>query len=246
MFSEIFFLQCALLCILYFIYTTKEIYYLIVNCIFFLGLVSILLWLFDADVYTNFLIIIDLGVFFVLLAFLLNLTKLFQSDTSVGESQRTHRKSIMITTSVLLFSLIGSLMFCNYERLSYFLYSWISEPICYDWFSLYNFVYFSDLQLLTEVYFHVNIFEFILMNLFIYVGILLIALTLNLELPNTSEQKNTLMLNSYLITKKFEKHLYQRSQNLQFQIKRSATVRAWGRHNFSLNDSTTDLNSINW
>lgn len=208
-----------------------------------------MLWLFDLDVFVNFLVIIDLGVFFVLIAFLLNLTRLFQEyKTSPLALRNYSTKRILFLTLIFILVVLTMLMSATQSQSSNHspfleqLGGWTLGPVLYDWTSVYNFVYFSDLQLMSDLYFRTNIFEFIVMNIFIYLGILVIITTLNAkDWLNTWSTLNDFNLG------KFEKHLYMRSQNLQFQVKRSATVRVWSRsyYNIKTNDSAADLSAFN-
>lgn len=208
-----------------------------------------MLWLFDLDVFVNFLVIIDLGVFFVLIAFLLNLTRLFQEyKTSPLALRNYSTKRVLFLTLIFILAVLTILMsatqsqFSNHSPFFEQLSGWTLGPALYDWTSIYNFVYFSDLQLMSDLYFRTNIFEFIVMNIFIYLGILVIITTLNAkDWLNTWSTLNDFNLG------KFEKHLYMRSQNLQFQVKRSATVRVWSRsyYNIKTNDSATNLSTFN-
>ena len=82
MLNDYFFIQIFLLVTLFFINSAKDLFFSLLNAIIYLGLISIYAWLDDADIFINFLVIIDLGVFFILLAFTLNLTKLFTYSLS--------------------------------------------------------------------------------------------------------------------------------------------------------------------
>lgn len=222
---------------------------LIINCIIFLGLWSALLWLFDLDVFVNFLIIIDLGVFFVLIAFLLNLTKLFQEYKTSPLALKSYSKKRSLTI-ILLFTILitswipSSLTSYNFHDSNVLnqINTSIQGPLLYDWNSIFNFVYFSDLQLMSDIYFHTNLFEFVIMNVFIYLALIIIITVLNSKdwlfqlSPNTNESLG-----------KYEKHIYMRAQNLQFQIKRSATVRVLSRSYFDKikNDSALNLSTLN-
>lgn len=95
---------------------------------------------------------------------------------------------------------------------------------------------------MSDIYFHANLFEFVIMNIFIYLALIIIITVLNSKdwvsqlTPTISESLG-----------KYEKHIYMRSQNLQFQIKRSATVRVLSRSYFdkNKNDSTFNLSTLN-
>ena len=39
----------------------------------------------------------------------------------------------------------------------------------YDWYSIFGLYYFTDLQLLSDIYYNLSGFEFILMNFYLYI-----------------------------------------------------------------------------
>lgn len=204
------------------------------------------MWLHDLDILVNFLIIIDLGVFFILIAFLLNLTRLFQDhfgSTLHGHKRESARKVISVAVSCACVTiLVYPANFLN-------LYFWSgiasasATVILYDWYSVFQFKFFSDLQLLSDVYFHTNLFEFSIMNIFIYLAVLLIASVVNLK--DWTLEWSPLSRASALSCRKNEKSIYQRAQSLQFQVKRTATVRVWNRvsNDRIFRDSTSDLST---
>jgi hypothetical protein len=73
------------------------------------------------------------------------------------------------------------------------------------------------------------------MNVLIYAGILVIVFTLYINFNAGNNQLS-------LLNHKFEKQIFQKSQNLQFQIKRSATVRVWSRSSFNTLAVDTKIN----
>lgn len=77
MFNDFLCLQFLLFLILILLNTNIELFFIILNSILYLFIIVCYTWLHDVEIIINFLLIIDLGVFFILLAFLLNLTQLF-------------------------------------------------------------------------------------------------------------------------------------------------------------------------
>jgi hypothetical protein len=62
---------------------TSDYLFLVLNATLFLILSGLILWLNELDVYVNFLMVIDLGVFFVLAALLVNFLSLFQAHSNL-------------------------------------------------------------------------------------------------------------------------------------------------------------------
>lgn len=241
MFSELFFLQILTFIILYLLFTSKETFYILTNCLLFLAVSSLFMWAKDADVYANFLVIIDLGVFLILLAFLLNLTRIFQTPHSTSSVRSVPYLIIVSWSSLILFLMCAFFSF-SAEIKSFSNNLSPMSPSYYDWYSLYSFTFFSDLQLLSEIYFHANFYEFVLMNIFLYASLLLVTLILNITYPKTLAPLHTYLL---LLQRKFEKQVFQRVQKLQSQIKRTATVRAWNTSLADGYDSTSNLSTSN-
>ena len=111
----------------------------------------------DADIYINFLIIIDLGVFFILLGFLLNFVSLFD----VSHLSRGRGGFAVLLLFIFYLLVLGG----RTSAVSSFFPFLV---LFYDWFAIFNLFYFTDLQLLSDIYFTFSGFEFILMNFYLY------------------------------------------------------------------------------
>lgn len=244
MFNDYFILQLLVILILLFINYTQDLFFTVLNSILYLALISIYAWLDDADILINFLIIIDLGVFFILLAFVLNIIKMFTfQDLYLNNYYNT----------LIFFFGIGFILFQWYFSASFALYLTNYYLIIYNflitfynWYSLYTLLYFTDLQLLSEIYFHFNFFEFILMNFIIYFTIALIYFILSYSILVKSIDFLSLPL-SFIKFNKFNNHFFIKSQNLQNQILTKANLRVWSRTNFKIkNGFKTNLSKFNW
>ena len=198
---------------------------------------SILAWVNNLDVLVNFLIVIDLGVFLTLLAFACNLVFIFESVSLLKKStSRSHIKIVFGLTPVLLSSL-GSNNLINLK------------PLFLDymnWYSVLNNELYSDMQLLSEIYFSYNFLEFIIMNLIMYLG-LLTAISVSQMRLKFANFKHLMGLNNILRYRPDNNNLY-KLQNIQSQVRQSSTVRAWSGHiNVNnLNDSKRDMGTVDW
>nr|YP_011027848.1 NADH dehydrogenase subunit 6 [Euplotes cristatus]UPM52058.1 NADH dehydrogenase subunit 6 [Euplotes cristatus] len=159
LFSEFFFLQVTVLVVLVFFFFIWDSFFLIINAVFFLAVVAFLAWLIDADIYINFLIIIDLGVFFILLGFLLNFVSVFTA-TRPG----SYRREFFV-----VFFLFFLLVRCGGSSVSGLVLFLPNAVTFYDWYAVFNLFYFTDLQLLSDIYYTLSGFEFIVMNFYLYV-----------------------------------------------------------------------------
>ena len=127
-------------------------------------------WLDGGDVFINFLLIIDLGLYFLFFIFFLHYSNLF---------------TVKLRRNFIANSLFYSLFFFIFlsttstSGLSQWLV--LREPVfvtlglnySYDWYSIVGIVFNADLQFLAELYFNFNLVEFILMNFYIYLILLL-------------------------------------------------------------------------
>lgn len=217
-----FFIQLIILISIFYINFIKESFYLIINSILFLSFISVYLWFYNLDVYVNFLIIIDLGLFFTMLGFSLNLVQLFGVTNYI---------SILNYKILIIFIIL--LLNINYFT-SFFLilpntlYSFLMLSF-YNWYSLFFIQYSNDLQLLSEIYYNYNFIEFIIMNLLLYIGIFIIFTLINLKLYITKITINSTTSNSKTLLENNFFHIFFKSQNSQTQINQTMTVRVWSR-----------------
>lgn len=208
MFNDFILLQFFFILLLVFFLFLWDSFFLLINAVCFLSIVALFAWLIDSDIYINFLVIIDLGVFFVLLGFLLNFISLF----------RETRGSSNPFLSFLIFGLLAGAhyVFSNAEVETTGLSFLITY---YDWFSIFNFYYFTDLQLLSDVYYVLAGLEFILMNFYLYV-VILVLYCLRRSLQKRSDFFITDFKDNVTVRGNF-----MRTQDIQSQVLSRATVR---------------------
>lgn len=96
-------LQFLLIFILLLLNTNIELFFIILNSIIYLFIIVCYTWLHDVEIIINFLLIIDLGVFFILLAFILNLTNLF---TQLLMPTQLSRNLLLIIGLVILYYIL--------------------------------------------------------------------------------------------------------------------------------------------
>ena len=119
MLNDFFLLQFLLTVTLLLFFYISENFFFILNAVTYLTAISALLWLHDLDIFVNFLVIIDLGVFFVLIAILVNVSSLFQN---------TYLFSLL---NKLVFMLPFLFVWCFLNSLCYFLIPFIFCYFCY-------------------------------------------------------------------------------------------------------------------
>jgi hypothetical protein len=221
--------QLLLLLLLLLINTSLELLFIIFNSIIYLFAITCYSWLHDVDILINFLLIIDLGVFFILLAFILNLINLF---IQILLNNQLSKNLLLILFLICLCFLIQYYLnlIINLSYILYLQLNWFFLLIYYNWFNLFNIIYFSDLQLLSEIYFFFNILEFLIMNVIIYVTILIIYFGIHSWYWfKTYIYYNQLFFLIHI--NQYQSHYFFKIQNMQNQILTRGSVRIWLKNN---------------
>jgi hypothetical protein len=243
-FNDFMFVQIFLIVIVFFFYTTYEPFFLIINSVFFLSLVVIYSWLSDLDILINFLVIIDLGVFFLFFAFLINLLQMFSVNFIYNWGAFRWFIYLFIGSLTLVFeySLSFNTLIWEYSTCLNF---WQFLVSYYNWFFIQNWGYFTDLQLLSDIYFKFNFFEFFIMNFIIYLTIVLIFFVLNIN--QTIFSQTYLTLNLYFVKYlKFNFYYYAKSQNFVKQLFYKTNVRVWDTKVSNKFDFKTNVGNFGW
>ena len=168
--NEFFFLQILSLIILIFFINTVNILTLWYLAGIYLLNLGCLLLLDDGDIFVGFLWVIDLGVGLIFFIFILHFSNFL------------HQKSLFDLSSKFIFFI--SFLFLFLIIFIFFISTTNDSNINYQlkqvWFffvSWYNYYIFNhaftvtDLNLLREIYFYNNSFEFFLMNFMLFYGI---------------------------------------------------------------------------
>jgi hypothetical protein len=223
--NDYFAIQVLLLLLIILFYNYTELFFSILNLITILLLFSAYLWLYNSDLYTNFILIIDLGLFFVLLCFLINVSWLFSNDTGKLSNLKIMHDWIFILSILLLCIVLSSFLNFNLTpRTESVVHNFLLnfELFFFNWISIYQTLFLSDLQLMGDVYFNFNLLEFILLNFLLYIAILI----------------TYFFLNYFTLFMKFSKQIVQTNQNFNFvfllksqdmqrQIIQAQSVKAW-------------------
>lgn len=229
LFNDFLIIQFLLLFILLLLNSNIELFFIILNSILYLLLIVCYSWLQDVDIIINFLLIIDLGVFFILLAFILNLFHLFTQLLNNNQLS----KVTLIICFIFILCIVSQYFYNLTMNLDYIMYlqiNWFFLLIYYNWFNIFNIIYFSDLQLLSEIYFFFNLLEFIIMNVIIYLSIIIVYLGLHnwywlKTYTYLNQLKFLIFINQYQI------HYFFKIQNMQNQILTRGVTRIWIKNN---------------
>ena len=224
-FHDILIINFLLILTLIFYISNTNIMMLLYTAGIYLILLGILLLVNDADIYTGFLWVIDLGVGLVFFIFILHFTSfLFQKSTL----NLSFRHFIFIY--LVLFSLAGaayfyslpvdSSMYGDLEKTWQFKLSYL------DYYNILNSNEVTDLNTLRETYFVLNTFEFYIVNFSLFYG-LVASIILCFLVQRVFNFLNYSQIINVEVLKKTQGGFFIRNQNFMTQQNTSATVRAW-------------------
>ena len=173
---DVFILQNLALITLFFflnIFNVLSLWYLAGIYLVILGF-----WLFldDGGIFIGFLWVIDLGVGLVFFIFILHYSTFTQQKVNLDKSSR----ELSISFFALVFTLFFFFFFSQPVDSNYmngFSKTWFFLICWYDYFELFFANSITDLNLLREIYFYNNSFEFFLINLMLFYGIVSTVLT---------------------------------------------------------------------
>jgi len=171
MLNDVFLLQNLSLVTLCFFVSTYNILTLWYLAGIYLILLGCFLMLDDGDIFVGFLWVIDLGVGLVFFVFILHYSTFLHQKASINKSAREF--SFLVIS--FLFLALFLFFFTNPVDLNYvrgFSKTWF---FLISWYDYYDFFYshtITDLNLLREIYFYNNSFEFFLINFMLLYGII--------------------------------------------------------------------------
>ena len=225
MLNEIFFLQILSILILIFFINTINILVLWYLAGIYLISLGILLLLDDGDIFIGFLWIIDLGVGLIFFIFILHFSNFLHQKSLFDLSNRFLLLFLFMLINILLFFFYISTpndINLNYQlkKTWFFFLNW------YNYYSLYYSHSLTDLNLLREIYFYNNSFEFFLINFMIFYGIfgsinLCFLIKRIFVFLNLSQLKNINFLNE------INSIFFIRNQNFIKQQSTSTGTRVW-------------------
>ena len=153
----------------YFVNTFNVITLWYLACIY-LVLLGWWLMLDDGDIFVGFLWVIDLGVGLVFFIFILHYSTFLHQKSTLNKTSREFSFALLSITvfgSVLFLfcSPTTNVLNSTVSRMWFFLLTW------YDYYDFFSSPVVTDLNLLHELYFTCNSFEFFLINFFLLYGI---------------------------------------------------------------------------
>lgn len=181
----------------------------------------------DCDIFIGFLWVLDLGVGLIFFVFILHLSNFLflHVINNVNSKFIFYFFLLSFFLSVFLFFISNPVDF-NFNI--FFKNHWFFYISHYDYYLLFNMYGLIDLNVAKEIYFHINSFEFFLINFVALYGIILSILGLFLlkRLMIFSNINNYLNLNTF---SKMNSVYFIRTQNFMKQKTTSAGLRVWSK-----------------
>lgn len=224
MLNEVFLLQVLIFGILsYFVITTNIItlWYLAGLYLMSLGILNLLN---DGDIFIGFLWVIDLGVGLIFFIFILHFSSFLHQKNTFYLSNKFIISILFVVFFLFFFFFFfsNSLECYNYDLKKI----WILLVNWYDYYNIYNFRIVTDLNIIRELYFYNNSFEFFLINFMLFYGIfstvnLIFLIKYSFNIMTVSQFKNFKLVFENLSA------LFIRNQNFIRQQHTSTGTRVW-------------------
>ena len=225
MLNDVFLLQSLTFITIFFFLNTFNIislWYLAGLYLVFLGL-----WMFldDGDIFIGFLWVIDLGVGLVFFIFILHYSNFIQQKVTLDKSSRevffwALGIFYLLTFFFFLAQPVDSSYLQGFSRTWFFLLTW------YDYYEMLWSHTVTDLNLLREIYFYNNSFEFFLINFVLFYGILG-AILLTFLVKRVFTFLNLAQLKNYDTLRQVNATYFIRNQNFLKQHLTSSGTRVW-------------------
>ena len=169
-------------------------------------------WGFDFDIFSSFLLIIDLGLFLVFFVISLHLTFLFSPQLR------------LFTKNKWFFILL--VMLVSYYNLP--INAKIAFPLVIsfiNWYGFFELVFFSELHILFECYFNLASLEFFAANLYLYLAVLFIYYLIYVRYSVPLINNKTLL--KLVINKYIKCSLHIKWQNPLKQQNTRSWIKSW-------------------
>jgi len=188
----------------------------------FLGVLAMLD---DGDIFIGFLWVIDLGVGLVFFIFILHYSTFLHQKASVNKSAREVGVYFIACFFIFSFLFFFNTPFdINYA--SGFSRTWFFFLTWYDYYDFFYTYTVTDLNLLREVYFYNNSFEFFLINFMLLYGIIS-AVILSFFIKRVFSFLNFSQFYNYNFTNLVHSIFFIRNQNFIKQQGTSTGTRVW-------------------
>ena len=231
MWTEVIVIQVALLVVLCLFAKSLNLIVIWYLAGMYLILLGLLAFLDDGDIFIGFLWVIDLGVGLIFFIFILHYSVFLHQKSVLDKTSR----EITAVTFFMLFLyasfsyLIGPVDVdsqTGFQKTWAFLINWL------DYYLVFNSRSVTDLNLLHEVYFVNNNFEFILINFFLFYGIIT-AILMSFLIKYIFSRLSLPQFSNYKLLSKPMSLGFVRNQDFLKQQSTSAGERVWVKNRFN-------------
>jgi hypothetical protein len=198
---------------------------------FFLIVLGFLLLNDDGDIFIGFLWVIDLGVGLIFFIFILHFSNFLYQKANYHLFNKFVLQIIFFFLFFVIFFFLAS--FANASNFNfqlartwYFFISW------YNYFFFFNSFVVTDLNLLREIYFYSNSFEFFLINFMVFYGIFS-SINLTFLIKRVFLVLNFSQIKNINVLSEVNSYFFIRNQNFLKQQNTSAGARVWLKKKYS-------------
>ena len=193
----------------------------------YLILSGVLLFLNDADIFVGFLWVIDFGVGLIFFIFILHYSSFLHQKTNLSINLRIYLLSLLIVSSLVLWNYFNPYNH-NSDHFNSLSKLWFFKIVYIDYYLISNSKEITDLNLIYELYFTTNTFEFFAINFTLFYGLiasilLCFAIHRFFSYLNSSQIINSSLLNT------LNNNFFIRNQNMIRQKNTQAVVRVWNK-----------------
>lgn len=227
LFNEYTVLQIISLISIFFLFWTSDVFTTIIIGVFYLLVMSLIALYLDSDVVISFVMVIDLGVFFIMFAFILHLTKFLTTKMLYKFSYKNLLYSSFI--ALFMFIYVYAINFnTNIDFNKTIEYSWFFFISYYNYYNISQTIFNSDMQLLKEIYFHINSCEFFIISILVYLGLVTSSVVFNM-MKSLFIKNNLKLLNNLNKYSRANSSHYFKHQNFIKQSMAKANSKIWNK-----------------
>ena len=179
----------------------------------------------DGDIFVGFLWVIDLGVGLIFFIFILHYSTFLHQKSNLNKTSREFTFATIALLSAVSTFWIFSLPVHNSSN-SVIIKTWIFSVSWYDYYDFFASLTVTDLNLLHEIYFTNNSFEFFLINFFLLYGIVA-SILMSFLIKRIFNFMNFNQLIDYKFIEQAKATYFIRNQDYLKQQSTSAGTRVW-------------------